>query len=1290
MPLQKQIISLPFTQGLNEKASEKHLTPPSLATCDNGRFTKTGQVQKRNGFSRRTNANFVSGSAGTIDASVQCATYQDEKLIFDGNNAYAQTNTDYWLDKGRITGCTFKDDTVFNNETMTSGPLAAASNDGFRVEAWAETDPNLAGRQATITTVVFHVYARVVEEATGIVVVPKMKITPSAGISVTKAHAQNDDSNYLNPQVQTVVMGDYVFILFCDCQKHSPSITISGTSAGGVGTLITCATAPGLLEGDVVTITGTTSHNGDKIVVKPSASANTFFITDTYSGSSETGTVKLKINYSQETRNGVHAVAVKTSDGIAAALTPTALGGFNSPAFYVNGAYPLFSVSAADNSTTDDTSTPKAAVFRLNTTPISDASATVASYRLDYFEESSGAFIEYLESGFYGYRGRNTPILPSDHTVYFQASESGHSDRERTLSHIALSAIDADDRLMIAATFQETGTATNPQVRTQMYTGALAKVSTTQLAVDTLCLTSGSFIKKTSGTDLHFVWTAQAVTQAANTAVDDGQAADHALFTASVNTGGAIDKSGVVLKRFTTLTSDLFVYNGKVYFAATYAVTPNGNIRDAGGDYVYINYNSSINLISDTDGNIIATGGTGLGGNCASTDWYSNAVDDRTLFWGAARVTSVSASQFCYGSSKFSAVSQGGNSVFQHKSIFNPSYAEIDLSPTRQLENVEGGGSLLLCGGLLWEYAGDVMKENGFLTYPQVSEVVSSYAITAFAAAGTDLIRVTVSSPTPIGYKVGDTVEISGTTNFNYDEYSITAVDTANNTFDTAKAGVFPGTDTGKVQLVGGVLNDGAPSTLNEYNYMVTYEWTNVNGDIQRSYPSGAISATVDGVGTDTTGRVRIRAYTPQWTQKSLANGVSNPNIVLYRTEKGKAAFYRVAAAPVDFETTIQDIDDALVSSSALTDNEPIYSTGAAGDIYGNIAPPCCTDIILHKNRMFLSTIDGAVWYSKKLTPKRGAEFSDFQVKPIENYKSSIACLGSVREYVIVITTENAYLIGGEGPNAAGGGTDFSPPTIFSKDAGAAIGCARTPSPVGFFYNANGGVYRVTPSMQVEWIGAAVEDTVDSYGITRAAVNDTEGEIYFGLDSTTQGILVYNYVFNAWTRWKPTTTVFSNDTKSKGLMVQDGVLNIAIPSGYIINQHTGFSDIGSATSPYTLEIMSAWIRSDQFLHMARFYNILISGTYKSDHTLNCSIHSNYDDSVGDSQSKVITSSTDDPYIFRQHVANQKARSIRLTISDSLATGTREAFQLDGIAVELGVRPGTFKLGTSKTLATEVP
>ena len=448
------------------------------------------------------------------------------------------------------------------------------------------------------------------------------------------------------------------------------------------------------------------------------------------------------------------------------------------------------------------------------------------------------------------------------------------------------------------------------------------------------------------------------------------------------------------------------------------------------------------------------------------------------------------------------------------------------------------------------------------------------------------------------------------------------------------------------------------------------------------------MTAEIAGV-SGSTGRVRLKVYTPQWTQKSLANGVSNPTIVLYRTGLGESIFYRAAAAPVDFSeagsSSTQTLDDGLVSNSAIGDNEHIYSTGDAGDVFGNMAPPCSTDIVVHKNRVFLAINDGSVWYSKKLVPKRGVEFSDLQVKPIENYSASIACLGAVRDYVIVVTAEDAYFLAGDGPNAAGIGTDFSPPTIFSRDSGATDGCARANSPVGFIYHAKGGIYRVTPSMQMEWIGAPVEDTVDDFGISRVVVNDSEGEIYFGLNATTKGILVYNYVFNAWSKWLPKYASFSNDITPKGMMVHNGTLNFAIPSGHLLEQNTGFTDIGSETNTYTLHITTPWLRSEQFLHMVRFYNILISGTFKSNHTLNCTIYSNYDESVADNQTLAITTSTDDPYIFRQHVANQKARAIKLSIVDTPSSGTFESYQLDGIAVEFGVRPGTFKLGTTKTL-----
>ena len=152
------------------------------------------------------------------------------------------------------------------------------------------------------------------------------------------------------------------------------------------------------------------------------------------------------------------------------------------------------------------------------------------------------------------------------------------------------------------------------------------------------------------------------------------------------------------------------------------------------------------------------------------------------------------------------------------------------------------------------------------------------------------------------------------------------------------------------------------------------------------------------------------------------------------------------------------------------------------------------------------------------------------------------------------------------------------------------------------------------------------------------------------------------------------------------MIVDGGVLNIAIPSGYLLEQNTGFTDIGSATYTFSLSVTTPWLRSDQFLHMVRFYNTLVSGTYKSDHTLNCTIYSNYDESLSDAQSLVVTSSTSSPYILRQHVKNQKARALKITISDTPTSGTFESYQLDGFAVEFGIRAGTFKLGTTKTLA----
>ena len=50
MPLTKQVLSLAFEKGLNQKASDRTLNLPFMADIKNGRMEKTGEIRRRNGL----------------------------------------------------------------------------------------------------------------------------------------------------------------------------------------------------------------------------------------------------------------------------------------------------------------------------------------------------------------------------------------------------------------------------------------------------------------------------------------------------------------------------------------------------------------------------------------------------------------------------------------------------------------------------------------------------------------------------------------------------------------------------------------------------------------------------------------------------------------------------------------------------------------------------------------------------------------------------------------------------------------------------------------------------------------------------------------------------------------------------------------------------------------------------------------------------------------------------------------------------------------------------------------
>ena len=1237
MPLQKQIVTMPLTGGVDEKSSDKFKQPPAMSSVINGKFSKTGQIEKRPGF-KRSLPNTYDGIL--IDSAEQAASYADEKLVFTGERAYSLTDDAKWVDKGRIKGAEFRDNYGEKSSTNTSSPMATATANGYRVESWSEVEPH----SVVSVSVIYHVFSRVIEESTGVVVVPKTKITPEQGLDVPISMAVADDSAYVSPMVQCVAINGRIFTVFNGCQKETPTLT------GSIGdTTATFATLSGpgfsgIISGETITVTGTTNYDGDYTVALSDLATNTLVLDPRKIGfPSEACSIKLRQVYGQQSRYAIYASVVNTAAGaFASHLTPTTFplfqtnpqqANFTKPVFYVNGAYPLFNIGPADGN--------RAIMMTLMVSPYVNTTgpgSTFAAYRSDFFEVAAdNSLIEYDPNGTPGKTGNASVIDdPVFGEPYFKSNFAGTPvNAVRQISKIAVSQVEGIGgavNYVCAATFTSSWDNSLPDIRCMVYEHDLDKVvgyTSPVTLLENHILVSAAFEGNGTASSM-VVFTGARDELAQQISPPRGQAADHILrkdiidITDGAKPGGTTGTDPVNLAYYTTITGDLFKVGEKYYFPASYATTPNGRSMPPGGTDVAldsrgVNFGSSINLVCDTDGNIVASGGTGLVGNCYATDWYGLYAGRISVFSNISRGHATSATKVQWGSSKTSGFAETTQREVLDRILYNPSLAEFETNPARSLATAEATGSLLLSGGLLWEYTGSGIRENGFLTYPQAAET---------------------------------------------DQF-----------------------------VAGGGLDEG------DYQVKFIYEWIDPNGQITRSYPSGTSWVTIP-AGVQT-GLVEFLVYRPEWTYKKPKYGASKCSLVMYCTEAGKSVFYRASSVDVDFSSLEsyggvpirQTTQIYLIHADRrLQDNEQLYSTGAVGEVLGNIPPPSCTDLVLHRDRIFAAAVDGSIWYSKKLTPNTAPEFSDLQTISIEQYRGDISAIGSVREYLIVITQEHAYLVGGDGKNAAGVGTDFSPPTIFARNSGAEPGCARTNSPVGFIYQAKGGIYQVSASMQVEWIGSPVEDTVGEFKVLRAVTNDSEGEIYFSLDNATRGLLVYNYVFNTWATWEPVAGVLGGDIRGVGLIVSDTTLCFVTPNGVFLEQSAAYIDDGTtggagATSTYSLEVETAWLRANQFLHLARFYRVLISGTYKSDHTLECSVYYNYTDGAAtDTQTKAITLANSDPYIFRKHLAQQKARAIKIKIKDTLPIGgTSECYALDGIGLEFGQRAGTMVTGADKTL-----
>jgi hypothetical protein len=173
--LEKQIIELPFFQGLETKSDAKQIPLGKLLVCQNAVFTAPGKLQKRNGYTALT-TNILGG--GTISTGAALFTRANELCMTDTSRnlySYDASNT-AWHNVGKMPSVTVTSTPLASNQySMRNLDLAIAPN-GLQCCVFEMQDLNATSSQQQ------SVGYSVIDTTTGQTVVPPTTMSsPTAG-----------------------------------------------------------------------------------------------------------------------------------------------------------------------------------------------------------------------------------------------------------------------------------------------------------------------------------------------------------------------------------------------------------------------------------------------------------------------------------------------------------------------------------------------------------------------------------------------------------------------------------------------------------------------------------------------------------------------------------------------------------------------------------------------------------------------------------------------------------------------------------------------------------------------------------------------------------------------------------------------------------------------------------------------------------------------------------------------------------------------------------------------------
>lgn len=394
----------------------------------------------------------------------------------------------------------------------------------------------------------------------------------------------------------------------------------------------------------------------------------------------------------------------------------------------------------------------------------------------------------------------------------------------------------------------------------------------------------------------------------------------------------------------------------------------------------------------------------------------------------------------------------------------------------------------------------------------------------------------------------------------------------------------------------------GSQTALATYQYIAVYEFNDAAGNVVRSQPSAPFEFTLTGAND----RAIPTVSTPR-TLKNVSNGIT-ARVILYRANPSDSVFFRVAESgdvsllDVSATTTINDgVSDATAETREIlyTQSQTPLPNAPAGS---------AKFIAVGRDRLIFGGLQdpNQIKLSKSFFPGEPPECAHpgnaaFTLR-LPQPCTGVAASGDT---YIAFTRESIYVVPGAGPQRNGQGEFFAPQTLYADG-----GCIDWRSIVScgagtFFQLESDKIYVLRPGGQVEWIGAAVQDTLASYPVIKGAClcSSTQQVVFAcqAADGNSGVLLIHDTTTGGW---------YTDDINADTVAEYDGRLIYVAHGGAAVLHENAAAGAGSG-SALTMSVRTGSFRPFGSQGQGEIHRVGLLGTYVGDSTVEAFI--SYDD-----------------------------------------------------------------------------